>query len=206
MHRDPRKRWTIYIGLSCLALGLALAPGYLLLCGHSSGTVQASYQLYRPATDSRPPETHVVEVPLSRNMNPIGFNIVARTPFRAGARVEAQPYEARLTRDGGQLWMSTFNLAHGGRKEAIAGTAFTLRLKTFSIDEDGPCKFSLLLPADANGITAIDLQVRRNVAVPNPWIVGTGFAFLAIVLIWALMPTEGHDPREERIGTKWYAE
>jgi hypothetical protein len=189
-----------------LVIGLALAPGYLLLCGHASGKKEAGCEIYRAGTREAAGQTLTAEVTLTEDMNPLGFNLVARTPFRDHARAETGLYQSELIYDGKPLWTSKFYLSHAYMKEAISGTTFTLRVKTFQITRSGKYQFALAIPEDMNNIQSLDFEVRRNAAIPNPWVVGAGIIMLLGVMAWALIPAKGHDHKAERIGTQWYAD
>jgi hypothetical protein len=189
-----------------LVVGLALAPGYLLLCGHASGKKEAACEMYRAGTKDAPGQTLSTEIAMTKDMNPLGLNVIAKTPFRDYARAETGLYQGELTYDGKPLWTSKFYLSHAHKKEALSGTTFTLRMKTFQITRDGKYQFALTLPADMNNIQCLDIEVRRNTSIPNPWVVGLGIVLLLGVMVWALIPAKGHDHKAERTGTQWYAD
>ena len=196
---------------TCLVIGaflagLALTPGYLLYCGYGSGKISANYDIACCPDDPNAPDPVTTPVTLTTDMNPVGFNIIMTTPFKDYALADAGRYRASLARHGRDLWEAIFHLENARRKEAIAGTTFTMRLKTFIVEEDGQYDFAVTRPAAMEGLRTMQLEVRRNAVIPNPWVIGLGVLILVIVMIWAMIPPKGHDLRAERIGTKWYAD
>jgi hypothetical protein len=199
-------RSRVYAVLAALAVGLALAPGYLILCGHTSGVKCAEYELYRGDADPNSSQSYVITVPLKKEMGRIGFNLVIATPFRNHTKSERGIFHAELSSQGSQLWATNFFLSHAAKKEAIAETTFSLRIKTFDVTEDGEYQFLIVRESGMENIRRMQLEVRRNTSIPNPWIVGLGLLIIGGVMVWALIPAKGHDPAAERTGTKWYAD
>jgi|GEM_PF-6462837 len=188
-----------------LLAGLALAPGYLLLYGHESGARVADYDV-TCAQDANAPDCPAINLALTTDMNPVAFNIIVTTAFRDYAGAESEKYRAWLSYDTQPLWTADFYLGHGRRKEAIAGTDITYRLKTFSIERDGDYRFVIHRPTGMEGIRRMRLEVRKNVPVPNTWIIGLGLLIIAGVMVWAVIPAKGYDYKAERTGTQWYAD
>jgi hypothetical protein len=202
--RMKTTKFKVYAVIAALVAGLALAPGYLVLCGHASGAKDADYELYRGNAEPNSSQSFVVTVPLKREMNPIGFNVVIATPFRNHARAEQGQFRAELSKEGRQLWAANFFLGHGSKKEAIAETTFSLRIKTFNVTDDGEYQFLILRESGMENIRRMDIEVRRNTVIPNPWVVGLGLLIIGGVMVWALIPAKGHDHAAERTGTQWY--
>ncbi|HSV27321.1 MAG TPA: hypothetical protein VLH60_05455 [Sedimentisphaerales bacterium] len=192
--------------LAAVLTGLVLAPGYLIYCGYGSGKYAASYDIICGSEDPNAPPPVTTPVMLTTDMNPVGFNIIMTTPFRDHARAREGQYRAALARHGHDLWETIYYLDNARRKEAIAGTTFTMRLKTFVIEEDGQYDFIVTRPAGMEGLQSVRLEVRRNARIPNPWVISLGILILVVVMIWAIIPPKGHDLRAERIGSKWYAD
>jgi len=191
--------------LGFLIVGLALAPGYLLLCGSGSGVRVSTHNITCQSLDPNSAENiQTTSLELSPSMNPLGINLVMTTPFRDYSAAEAGQFHARLSKDGITLWDSLFYLANAQKKEAISGTSFLFRAKTFSVSDSGVYEFSLHRRQAMDGINSVQLEVRKNVAMPNRYIVGLGILILAGVIIWAILPSKHHDPNAERTGTQWW--
>jgi hypothetical protein len=194
----------VYVVIAALLAGLALAPGYLLLCGHSSGRQVARYDLYNAAADGNTPRPLSVTVPLSPDMNPVGLNVIIATPFRQHNKAESATFIATLYRDKAMVWDANFFLGHGHKVEAVAGTTFTVRAGSFKAPAADNYAFTLVTQPDFDNIRSISLEVRRNVMLPRPWIVGLGILIIVCVMVWAMIPPKGYDMKAERVGTKWY--
>ncbi len=202
--RPGTGRLRIYLVMTSLLIGLALAPGYLLLCGYGSGKHLSDHEIACCPPDANSLDVQATTLTLTTDMNPLGLNITMTTPFRDYTAAESGQYHASLSRDGETLWDTAFLLANASRKEAVSGTTFSFRIKTFMVPHDGRYEFAISRPEAMEGIRTMHLEVRRNVAMPNSYVVSLGILILAGVMVWAIFPSKEHDPQADRIGTKWY--
>jgi hypothetical protein len=204
--REMSRRTKAIIVIGAMVIGLALAPGYLLLCGNSSGKQVGEYELYRAGESNNAFDKASIDITLTREMGNIGLNVIIETPFRDHTKAEAARFQSSLLQTGHEvpLWEGNFALGHGRKREAIAGTTFTIRARSFRVDQDGKYIFELATEPALDNIRSIRLQVRSNVMLPNRWILGLGLFVIAGVIVWALIPIKGYDHKAERTGTKWY--
>jgi hypothetical protein len=185
------------IGL--VVAGVVLGFGYLSYCVFLSGSSAGQFAIFEQdvksagvgrleATIAKNAKWETpVTVHLEPDMNPIAFNIAAKTVRAGTVRKEAR-YQTQLTLGEKLIWEKELRLVR--KRESKKGKKKTISIgglshsntgvKTFSVTEAGDYQFDVEAKGGKLVVAELALKVRKNVAVPRKAIFIPGLALFVI--------------------------
>lgn len=185
-----------YLTIGLIVVGLLLGPAYLVYTNILSGSSMATHTVFEQdishAGSRRNSVTFTgtgkwsepVKVQLSPDMNPVRVNFSANHAPGPTNRATNQ-YVATLKDDSGVVWKTNFKLTTKSRdKDTISiGTTRTTKgeVHTFEVDDAGNYELEIKPKSRPKiAVANLSVSIRRNVAIPNMAIAGSGFLILIL--------------------------
>ena len=175
-----------------IVLGTMFGPLYYAYCAYFSGNTEQTHTLTERADRWTLPDGSIQRTrsglafkPLTLALDPEMNKVQLRFTFRAGET----PAGASGTNEYGLslTYLNTPFIERTLRVDLTAGRAATLELQAIEIAAPGDYAFLLQeAGAPAVPVTAVDVEVRRNVETPNPLVVAMGVTLVAAGIGWIL--------------------
>ena len=179
-----------------LLLGIIAAPGYYFYCSSFSGSSLDRITVFSQdvsslklgnvtmqSSGSNAKWNSPVILELTPEMNPISVNAKIRYMKPVSGGMKRTGYRAEFTKDDQKVWEESFSVSakkeKKDQKTISIGDAMlpkmTIPIKSFSIQDSGRYSLSIKQKGDHDiAVANLDVDLRRNVIIPNMTIVICG--------------------------------
>lgn len=200
-----------------LLLGIIAGPGYFFYCSSFSGSSLDRITVFTQdvsslklgnvsmqSSGSNAKWNSPVILELTPEMNPISVNAKIRYMKPVSGGMKRTGYRAEFTKDNQKVWEESFSVsakkeAKRDQKTIRIGDAMlpkmTIPIQSFSIQEAGQYSLSIKQKGDHDiAVANLDVDLRRNVILPNMKIVISGGIALLLAITGFILTKKKIEP------------
>ena len=181
-----------------MVLGLIAGPGYFFYCSSSGSPVEKVTVFSQDVNELKVgnatlrSETHAkwnspITLKLTPEMNPLSLNATVQYLQPTTGGIKRAPYRVAFKKEGETLWEKQFSAsAQANKKKPIAVNNVLLPQSSISItffSVEAPGFYTLQIQQNGKpnlAVSNLDLEIRRNVILPNMKIVLSGALFIIL--------------------------
>ena len=203
------------ISAMLLLIGLVAGPGYYFYCTSFSGSPLEQVTVFSQdasslklgdmtvqRSGSNAKWNSPVTLELAPEMNPISVDAKIQYMKPASGGTKRTQYAAKLSGNGKTLWEKTFSVSakmdqkdgNTVKIDKVMIPKLTTSIKRFSIEEPGSYTLDIEQKGEHDlAVAKLDLDLRKNVIVPNMKVVMAGGISLLLAIAGFVLPKNKKD-------------